>query len=164
VKRNSPPLRAQVIVSRTRYISKELGEARACRVLGLSTALANPHDLADWLGVDPRPGHGLYNFAPAVRPVKMDAHIRGFPGKHYCPRMATMNKPTYQARARPRSASSNPPTPPRGALRERRAAGHHRARARKAGARIRGFAATNQAHRARPDLIRRGRRRRRVRR
>ena len=49
----------EVIVSRTRYISKELGEDRACRVLGLSTALANPHDLADWLGVDPRPGHGL---------------------------------------------------------------------------------------------------------
>lgn len=48
------------------------------------------------LGVDPRPGCGLYNFAPAVRPVKMDAHIRGFPGRHYCPRMATMNKPTYQ--------------------------------------------------------------------
>ena len=89
----------EVIVSRTRYISKELGADRACRILGLSTALANPHDLADWLGVDPRPGHGLFNFAPAVRPVKMDAHIRGFPGKHYCPRMATMNKPTYQARS-----------------------------------------------------------------
>ncbi len=24
-------------------------------------------------------------------------HISGFPGKHYCPRMATMNKPTYRA-------------------------------------------------------------------
>ncbi|KAA0145585.1 hypothetical protein FNF31_08019 [Cafeteria roenbergensis] len=23
----------------------------------------------------------------------MDVHIQGFPGKHYCPRMATMNKP-----------------------------------------------------------------------
>jgi hypothetical protein len=22
-------------------------------------------------------------------------HIQGYPGKHYCPRMATMNKPTY---------------------------------------------------------------------
>src|SRR3546814_6426526 len=27
----------------------------------------------------------------------MSIHIQGFPGKHYCPRMATMNKPTYAA-------------------------------------------------------------------
>lgn len=38
---------------------------------------------------------GLYNFRPSVRPVPMVIHIQGFPGKHYCPRMATMNKPCY---------------------------------------------------------------------
>lgn len=27
----------------------------------------------------------------------MTIHIQGFPGKHYCPRMATMNKPCYAA-------------------------------------------------------------------
>lgn len=27
----------------------------------------------------------------------MSIHIQGFPGKHYCPRMATMNKPAYAA-------------------------------------------------------------------
>jgi activating signal cointegrator complex subunit 3 len=27
----------------------------------------------------------------------MEAHIQGFTGKHYCPRMATMNKPCYAA-------------------------------------------------------------------
>ena len=27
----------------------------------------------------------------------MSIHISGFPGKHYCPRMATMNKPCYAA-------------------------------------------------------------------
>lgn len=40
---------------------------------------------------------GLFNFRPAVRPVPLEAHIQGFPGKFYCPRMATMNKPTYAA-------------------------------------------------------------------
>lgn len=51
-----------------------------------------------WLDV----GHthtqgGLFNFHPAVRPVQLEVHIEGFPGKHYCPRMATMNKPAYSA-------------------------------------------------------------------
>ena len=32
-----------------------------------------------------------------MRPVPLDVHIHGFPGKHYCPRMATMNKPTFDA-------------------------------------------------------------------
>jgi len=46
------------------------------------------------LGIDTL---GLYNFRPSVRPIPMTIHIQGFPGKHYCPRMATMNKPTYAA-------------------------------------------------------------------
>ena len=32
-----------------------------------------------------------------MRPVPLQVHINGFPGKHYCPRMATMNKPTFAA-------------------------------------------------------------------
>lgn len=40
---------------------------------------------------------GLFNFRPAVRPVPLEAHIQGYPGKFYCPRMATMNKPAYAA-------------------------------------------------------------------
>jgi len=40
---------------------------------------------------------GLYNFRPSVRPVPLEVHISGFPGKHYCPRMATMNRPAFQA-------------------------------------------------------------------
>ena len=63
------------------------------RIVGLSTALANARDLADWLGI----GHvGLYNFRPSVRPVPLECHISGYPGKHYCPRMSTMNKPAFQ--------------------------------------------------------------------
>lgn len=82
----------EVIVSRTNYICSHTN--KTLRVIGLSTALANAKDLADWLGIKQM---GLYNFRPSVRPVHLDVHISGFPGKHYCPRMATMNKPTFQA-------------------------------------------------------------------
>ena len=50
------------------------------RIMGLSTALANPYDLADWIGIDTQ-GHGsdakrgLYNFRPSVRPVPMVVHV-----------------------------------------------------------------------------------------
>ncbi|XP_065316283.1 activating signal cointegrator 1 complex subunit 3-like [Gordionus sp. m RMFG-2023] len=82
----------EALVSRTNYISSHTH--MPVRIVGLSTALANPNDLANWLGIEKV---GLFNFRPSVRPVPLEAHISGFPGKHYCPRMATMNKPTYQA-------------------------------------------------------------------
>jgi len=108
----------EAIISRTRFISKivqaEHGTARKgthdgrdkgngmTRIVGLSTALANPNDLADWIGIEEKHNKadariGLYNFRPAVRPIPMKVHIAGFAGKHYCPRMATMNKPCYSA-------------------------------------------------------------------
>lgn len=102
----------EAIVSRTRFISQYVQAEKqqskqdvapiTTRIMGLSTALANPYDLADWIGIDVE-GHGvdakkgLYNFRPSVRPVPMVVHIQGYPGRHYCPRMATMNKPCYAA-------------------------------------------------------------------
>lgn len=82
----------EVIVSRMRYISARTGSN--VRIIGLSTALANARDLGDWLGIKEE---GLFNFRPSVRPVPLECHIQGFPGKFYCPRMMTMNKPTYAA-------------------------------------------------------------------
>ncbi|KAL1337994.1 DExH-box ATP-dependent RNA helicase DExH14 [Arachis hypogaea] len=82
----------EVIVSRMRYISSQT--ERAIRFVGLSTALANAGDLADWLGVEET---GLFNFKPSVRPVPLEVHIQGYPGKYYCPRMNSMNKPAYAA-------------------------------------------------------------------
>ncbi|KAM8954511.1 activating signal cointegrator 1 complex subunit 3 isoform 1-T1 [Pelodytes ibericus] len=82
----------EVIVSRTNFISSHT--ERTVRVVGLSTALANARDLADWLAIGQM---GLFNFRPSVRPVPLEVHIQGFPGQHYCPRMASMNKPTFQA-------------------------------------------------------------------
>jgi activating signal cointegrator complex subunit 3 len=81
----------EVIVSRTNFISSHTN--LPVRIIGLSTAIANARDLADWLGIK---NLGLYNFKPSVRPVPLEVHIQGFAGKHYCPRMATMNKPCFQ--------------------------------------------------------------------
>jgi len=39
----------EVVVSRTNFISANTGHK--VRVVGLSTALANARDLADWLGI-----------------------------------------------------------------------------------------------------------------
>lgn len=89
----------EAIVSRTRFISRFVqaenqqrghppstssssgGNAPVMtRIMGLSTALANPYDLADWIGIDTQ-GHGsdskrgLYNFRPSVRPVPMVVHV-----------------------------------------------------------------------------------------
>eukprot|EP00798_Chlamydomonas_sp_ICE-L_P004882 gene4882-34647_t len=82
----------EVIVARMRYIAEQTN--RSVRFVGLSTAIANAQDLADWLGIG---SAGLFNFKPSVRPVPLEAHIQGYPGKFYCPRMMTMNKPSYAA-------------------------------------------------------------------
>ncbi|TVU47944.1 hypothetical protein EJB05_07562, partial [Eragrostis curvula] len=92
VNRNRNRTVFQVIVSRMRYISSQT--ERSIRFVGLSTALANARDLADWLGVM---DDGLFNFKPSVRPVPLEVHIQGYPGKFYCPRMNSMNKPAYAA-------------------------------------------------------------------
>lgn len=53
-----------------RYIAAET--ELPIRFVGLSTALANARDLADWLGI---PEEGLFNFRPSVRPVPLEVHI-----------------------------------------------------------------------------------------
>ncbi|ORZ33314.1 Sec63 Brl domain-domain-containing protein [Catenaria anguillulae PL171] len=82
----------EIIVSRMHYISQTT--KTPIRIVGLSTALANARDLADWLNISPR---GMFNFRHSVRPVQLETYIDGFAGKHYCPRMATMNRPCYAA-------------------------------------------------------------------
>src|SRR5699024_4237735 len=82
----------EVIVSRANFICRRTGDK--IRILGLSTAVANAQDLASWLAINKV---GLYNFSPSVRPVPIEVHVSGFSGKHYCPRMASMNKPAFRA-------------------------------------------------------------------
>lgn len=95
----------EAIVSRMRFISQHLreqektssqskaeeGTSEAVRIVGLSTAVSNPLDLADWIGIDTKSygataRRGLYNFRPSIRPVPTKVHVQGYPGKHYCPR------------------------------------------------------------------------------
>jgi activating signal cointegrator complex subunit 3 len=83
----------EVIVSRMRYISTQT--ERQVRIVGLSTALSNAGDLGEWLGIVE--GRGLFNFPSSVRPVPLEIHLSGHDGKHFCPRMAKMTKPTYAA-------------------------------------------------------------------
>jgi replicative superfamily II helicase len=82
----------EMIVSRMNCMSQVT--KYPLRIIGLSTALANAGDLKNWLEI--KPGF-LYNFRPSTRPIPITVHIDGFTGKHYCPRMATMNKPCYKA-------------------------------------------------------------------
>eukprot|EP00388_Colpodella_angusta_P005937 GDKJ01017972.1.p1 GENE.GDKJ01017972.1~~GDKJ01017972.1.p1 ORF type:complete len:1669 (-),score=435.88 GDKJ01017972.1:67-4344(-) len=85
----------EVLVSRANSISKIVGEVNfKCRLMGLSTALSNAQDVADWMNVSQQ---GLFNFRPAVRPVPLRTMIRAFPEKHFCPRMASMNRPAFLA-------------------------------------------------------------------
>ena len=77
-------------------------EYRGARIIGLSTALANPRDLASWMGIDvdfhgTSSSKGIYNFRPSVRPVPLTVRFKGFAARHYVPRMASMNKPAYAA-------------------------------------------------------------------
>ncbi|KAH9722142.1 DExH-box ATP-dependent RNA helicase DExH14 [Citrus sinensis] len=77
----------EVIVSRMRYISSQT--ERAVRFIGLSTALANA-------------GPILIQFTSfqnddLAREMFGLALGEGYPGKFYCPRMNSMNKPAYAA-------------------------------------------------------------------
>ena len=82
----------EAIVTRTKQINKKLNvNTRLC---ALTTAIANIDDMMNWIGVDK---DAVFNFHSSLRPVPLLAHIEGFPTKAYCPRMATMNKPCYQA-------------------------------------------------------------------
>ena len=62
----------EVIVSRTNFIASHTG--CTLRLIGLSTAVANARDLANWLNIK---DVGLFNFRPSVRPVPLEVHISG---------------------------------------------------------------------------------------
>lgn len=82
----------EMIVSRAKRLA--LHFQLPVRWIALSTTLANPSDLASWLGVKEI---GMFHFRSSVRPVPCEVHMMGVAGKHYSPRMNAMNKPIYQA-------------------------------------------------------------------
>ena len=52
----------EVVISRMRYISSQMDSK--CRIVALSTSLANAKDLAEWIGCS---HHGLFNFHSNAR-------------------------------------------------------------------------------------------------
>ena len=87
----------EMIVTRMKKVSGE-----SVRIVGLSTAMANANDLTEWLNrgnnVVEKKGNmeiEVFNFRPSVRPVPLQVYLEGYADVHYCPRMASMNKPIY---------------------------------------------------------------------
>ena len=86
-------VRAFSLVSDMNYVTQNA--ARIARALFADVREnAQVHQgYRDWLGIR---DVGLYNFRPSVRPVLLVVRISSYPGKHYCPRIATINKPAFQ--------------------------------------------------------------------
>lgn len=68
-------------------MSQRLGKNQM-RFVGLSTALANAKDVADWLGVEPI---GLFNFKPSVRECQCTKDFATFLSAVRC--CCTCNRP-----------------------------------------------------------------------
>ena len=92
----------EIVTSRMRYISSQLNNS--CRVVGLSTSLANARDLGEWIGVGT---HGLFNFPPGVRPTPLDIHVLGYDVIAFEARMQVRLRPLLQ-----RSSSDTSPLAP----------------------------------------------------
>ncbi|EOA28486.1 hypothetical protein CARUB_v10024696mg [Capsella rubella] len=82
----------EVIVSRMRYISSQVGNKM--RIVALSTSVANAKDLGEWVGAS---SCGLFNFPPNIRPVPLEIHIQGVDILSFEARVQAMTKPTYTA-------------------------------------------------------------------
>ena len=82
----------EVVTSRMRYISSQL--EKPIRIVGLCTSLANARDLGEWIGAS---SHGLFNFAPGVRPVPLDIRVTGIDIVNFEARMHAMARPVYSA-------------------------------------------------------------------
>ncbi|OLY81608.1 putative helicase mug81 [Smittium mucronatum] len=85
----------EAIVSRMNMIGSSLNSGNPLtRLIGLSTAMANASELANWLDVKPS---GLFNFSMAIRLVPLSIYIEKFSNKHYSPRMSSMNRPAFRS-------------------------------------------------------------------
>ncbi|KAL7711694.1 U5 small nuclear ribonucleoprotein 200 kDa helicase [Entamoeba marina] len=83
----------EALVTRTKQICSKMNIH--IRLIALTTAIANIDDMMAWMNVQ---SCGVFNFHSSLRPVPLIAHIEGFfLLKVIVPRMATMNKPAYQA-------------------------------------------------------------------
>lgn len=82
----------EVVISRTRYVSKQT-EVET-RIVALSASLANARDFGEWMGA---PSRAIYNFPPSARPLDLDIHLQSFSIPHFPSLMIAMSKPAYLA-------------------------------------------------------------------
>ena len=82
----------EVIVSRTRYVAQQTGEAT--RIVACSVSLSNARDLGDWIGAS---SQTVFNFSPSTRPLPLEVHLQSFNVPHFPSMMLQMAKPAYLA-------------------------------------------------------------------
>lgn len=80
----------EVVLSRMRYMGKEMGVA--VRIVALAASVANAKDLGDWLGV---PARALFSFKPNTRPVPLELVVSGYDVHHFESRLLAMTKPAF---------------------------------------------------------------------
>ncbi|KAJ1439332.1 Sec63 Brl domain-containing protein [Ochromonadaceae sp. CCMP2298] len=82
----------EIVVSRARFVASQL--EKSVRIVGLAASLANAKDMGDWIGAA---AHGVYNFAPDVRPVPLEVLMLSYDTNHASSRLLAMAKPAYNA-------------------------------------------------------------------
>jgi pre-mRNA-splicing helicase BRR2 len=82
----------EVVISRARKVAVNL--EKTCRIVGLSSSLANAKDVGDWIGAS---SQYIYNFTPDVRPLPLEIYLQGFDMAHFGSRMLSMAKPAYNS-------------------------------------------------------------------
>jgi len=82
----------ETVLSRLKYIENQV--EKQMRFIALGTSLANPIQLAEWLGIK---HNNIFNFNPNVRPNKLEIYIQGFDQIERKMRLIAMSKPLYNA-------------------------------------------------------------------
>lgn len=82
----------ETVLSRFKYIENQI--EKQMRFVALGTSLANPLQLAEWLGIKQ---NYIFNFNPNVRPNKLEIYIQGFDQVERRMRLIAMAKPLYNA-------------------------------------------------------------------
>ena len=80
----------EIVLSRLKYMSYQLD--KEIRFVALGTSLANPNNLAEWLGISFK---NIFNFGPNVRPNKLEIFFQSFDHIHRKMRLIAMSKPLY---------------------------------------------------------------------
>ncbi|CCG83995.1 protein of unknown function [Taphrina deformans PYCC 5710] len=82
----------EIAISRTRYISAQT--ENDTRIVALSSPLADPRDIREWIGAS---AQAVFNFQPSHRAVPLEIHLQSYNVPHFPSLMMAMAKPAYLA-------------------------------------------------------------------